>query len=217
VARRDRVDGIGVVRDADAAGSFQLVTKAYRPGTADRRGRGHLGKPLRERLRPHHRGLPKPRAVGVVEGDEDLAAVAVEDREALAGRARRADAGTERVKGRDAAPPEAEAEGQAFRRRDPDPQAGEGAGPEPDGDQVDRLPAPRRVGAALDLGEEPGRVQRPAALGESEVRLGDDIAVAPGAGGGVGGRGVEADYDQETRRPSPPISRERRRCRPSCP
>lgn len=216
MARRDLVDGIGVVRDADAAGSFQLVTKAYRPGTADRRGRGHLGKPLRELLRPHHRRLPDPRAVDVVEGDEDLAAVAVENREALAGRARRADAGTERVEGRDAAPLEAEAEGQAFRRRDPDPQTGEGAGPEPDRDQVDRLPASGRVGAALYLGEEPGRVQRPAALGEPEVRLGDDLPVAPGAGGGIGGRGVEADDDQEVR-PLVPISRGRRRCRLSCP
>jgi hypothetical protein len=104
VARRDPVDGIGVVRDADAACSFQLVTKAYRPGTADRRGRGHLGEPLRERLRAHHGGLPERRAGGVVEGDEDLPAVAVEDREALAGRARCADPGTERVEGRDPAP-----------------------------------------------------------------------------------------------------------------
>jgi hypothetical protein len=199
VARRDRVDGIGVVRDTDAAGSFQLVTKAYRPGTADRRGRGHLGKPFREHLRPHHRGLPEPRAVGVVEGDENLAAVAVEDREALAGRTSRADARAERVEGRDAAPPEAKAEGQPFGGRDADPQAGERAGPEPDGEQVDRLPAPGRIGAALDLAEQPGRVQRPSTLGEPEVRLGDDVPVPPGAGGGVGGRGVEADDDQGAR------------------
>jgi hypothetical protein len=121
VARRDLVDGIGVVRDTDAAGSFQLVTKAYRPGTADRRGAPHLAEPLRERLRAHHRRLPERRALSVVEGDEDLAAVAVEDGEPLAGRARRGDARAERVEGRDAAPLQAEAERQAFRGRDPDP------------------------------------------------------------------------------------------------
>jgi hypothetical protein len=59
-------------------------------------------------------------------------------------------------------------------------------------------------------------VQRTAALGEAEVRLGDDVAVAPGAGGGVGGRGVEADDDQGARLLSPPTSRERRKCRLSC-
>jgi hypothetical protein len=215
VARRDLVDGIGVVRDADAAGSFQLVTKAYRPGTADRRGARHLAEPLRERLRAHHRRLPERRPIGVVERDEDLAAIAVEDREPLAGRPRRADAGAERVEGRDAAPLQAEAERQAFGGGDPDPQAGERAGPEPDRDQVDGVPAPGGVGAALDLGEEPGRVQRASAIGEPEVRLGDDLPVAPGAGGGVGGRGVEADDDQEVR--LLPTSRGRRRCRPSCP
>ena len=199
MARRDPVDGIGVVRDADTAGSFQLVTKAYRPGTADQRGRGHPGEPLRERLRAHHGGLPERRPVGVVEGDEDLAAIAVEDREPLPGRARRPDPGPEGVEGRDAAPRQAEAEGQSFGGGDPDPQPGERAGPEPDRDQVDRLPAAGGVGAALDLGEEPGRVQRPAALGEPEVGLGENLTVAPGAGGGVRGRGVEADDDQESR------------------
>ena len=196
MARRDPVDGIGVVRDADAAGSFQLVTKAYRPGTGGRRGRGHLGQPLGQRLGAHHGRLPERRPAGVVEGDEDLAPVAVEDREALAGRARRADPGPERVEGRDPAPLLAEAEDQAFGGGDPDPQAGERARPEPDRDQVDRVPAPGGLGAALDLGEEPGRVQRPSALGEAEVGLGDDPPVAPGAGGGVRGRGVEADDDQ---------------------
>jgi hypothetical protein len=37
------------------------------------------------------------------------------------------------------------------------------------------------------------------ALGEPEVGLGEDLAVAPGAGGGVGSRGIEADDDQEAR------------------
>jgi hypothetical protein len=208
VARRDPVDGIGVVRDADAAGSFQLVTKAYRPGTGGRRGRGHLGQPLRERLGAHHGGLPERRAAGVVEGDEDLAAVAVEDREALAGLSRRADPGPERVEGRDPAPPLAEAEDQAFGGGDPDPQAGERARPEPDRDQIDRIPAPGGLGTALDLGEETGRVERPTALGEPEVGLGDDLTLAPGAGDGVGGRGVEADDDQGAR-PLVPVRRVR--------
>jgi len=42
-------------------------------------------------------------------------------------------------------------------------------------------------------------VARPAPLGETQVRLGQNFAVAPGAGGGVESRGVEADDDQEAR------------------
>ena len=79
-------------------------------------------------------------------------------------------------------------------------------GPSPTAIRSTALPAAGRLGAALDLGEQPGRVQRPAALGEPELRLGDDLAVAPGAGGGVGGRGVEADDDQEVR-PRPYFTR----------
>ena len=40
--------------------------------------------------------------------------------------------------------------------------------------------------------------------GEPEQRLVQDLAVAPGAGGGVGGRGVEADDDQ--RRAAQPVT-----------
>ena len=223
MARRDPVDGIGVVRDPDAASSFQLVTKSYRSGTGDRRGRGYLGESLRQRLRPHHGGLPEGGAAGVVESDEDLTAVAVEDREALPRRPRGADPGAERVEGHDAARPQPEAEAEALGGGDADPQPGEGPGADPDRDQADRLPAAGGLGAALDLAEEAGGVQRPAALVEPEVRLGDDLAVAPGAGGGVGGRGVEADDDQGARPLGPvraaqhywcrPIPRERRRCR----
>ena len=206
MARGDAVDGIGVVRDPDPACSFQLVTKSYRPGTADRRRHRQLDQPLRERLGAHHRGLPDRRADGIVEGDEDLAAVAVEDGQALTRGARGGDPGAERVEGGDAARRLPEADLQPAGGGDPDPQAGERAGPEPDRDQVDRLPAARRVGAALDLGEQPGRVAGPPALVEAQVRLGEDRAVTPGAGGGVGGRGVEADDDQEAR-PLVPVGR----------
>jgi hypothetical protein len=37
---------------------------------------------------------------------------------------------------------------------------------------------------------------RPPLRGEPQQRLLQNLAVAPGAGGGVGGRGVEPDYDQ---------------------
>jgi hypothetical protein len=221
VARGDPVDGIGVVRYLDAARSFQLLTKSYRPRTAYRRGYGQLGEPLRQLLRAHHGGLPEAGAGGVVEGDEDLAAVAVEDREALARRSGGGDPGVERVEAGDAARLLGEARGEPFRGRDPDPQTGERARPEPDRDQVDPVPTARRVGATLDLGEEPGRVPWPSPLREPEVGLGEDLAVAPGAGGRVRGRGVEADDDQCARPlvragPVGPTSRGRRRSRPSC-
>lgn len=216
MARGDAVDGIGVVRNADPAGSFQLVTKSYRPGTGGRRGRRQLLEPLGERLGPHHGGLPDRGAGRVVKGDEHLPPVPVEDGEPLPGRARGGDPGAERVERGDAAPRLAETRRQPFRGRDPYPQAGERARPEPDRDQVDGLPPARRLGTALDLGQEAGGVARAAALGEPELRLGDDLAVAPGGRRGVRGRGVEADDDQVAR-PLAPTSRERRWCRLSCP
>jgi hypothetical protein len=83
-----------------------------------------------------------------------------------------------------------------VRGRDPDPQAGERARPEPDRDQVDAVPAPRRRGAALDLGEQAGGVAWPPLRREPELGLAQDLAAATGARRGVGGRGVEADYGQ---------------------
>jgi hypothetical protein len=197
VARGDAVDGIGVVRDADPACSFQLVTKSYRPGTGDRGGLGQLVETLREILRRHHGGLPEGRAGGVVEGDEDLAAITVEYGEALPGGSGGGDPGAERVEGGDAARRQPEAQRQPFGSGDPDPQAGERTGTETDRDQVDGRPAARRLGATLDLGEQPGRVARAAALVQPQLGLGQDLAVAPGAGGGIEGGGVEADDDQE--------------------
>src|SRR4029077_3661720 len=176
-----------------------------------------LVQTLRELLRPHPRGSAEPGAGGVVEGDEDLAAIAVEDGQTLAGGARGGDPGAERVEGADAASRQPEAHGQAFGGGDPDPQAGERAGPEPDREQIDARPAAGGLGAALDLGEQPGRVARPATLVAPEVGLGQDLAVAPGAGGGGGGRGVEADDDQRGSPSLVPTSRERRRSRLSCP
>ena len=60
----------------------------------------------------------------------------------------------------------------------------------------DRRPAARRGGAALDLGQQSGRVQRPTAPVQAQLRLDDHVALAPGAGDRVGGRGIEADDDQ---------------------
>jgi hypothetical protein len=193
VARGDAVDGVVVVRDPDAAPA-QLVPESYRPRSGDRRRDRQPGDPRGELLRRHHRRLPEPLAARRVEGGEDLAAVAVEDRQALALGAGLGDPGGERVEGADAAGRQAGRSGEAVRGCDPDPQAGEGAGPEPDRDQIDRAPAAGGLGAALDLAEQAGRVARPSRRREPEQRLVQNRLAAPGAGGGVGGRGVEADY-----------------------
>lgn len=41
----------------------------------------------------------------------------------------------------------------------------------------------------------------PAVRGEPQLRLVQDLAVAPGAGNGVDGRGIEADDDQRRATP----------------
>jgi hypothetical protein len=81
---------------------------------------------------------------------------------------------------------------------DADPQAGEGARAQPDGEQLDLAPAAGGLGRPLDLDQQPGRVPGPALAGEPEARFLQDLAVAPGAGDGVEGRGVEADQRQRT-------------------
>jgi hypothetical protein len=192
VTRGDPVDGIGVVRYPDAV-SGQLVPKSYRPRTGDRRGRVQLGDPLRQLLGPVDRRLPETGAVGRVERGEDLAPPAVEDGEPRPLRPGRADPRRQRVERADAARRQPEADAEPAGGRDPDPQAGEGAGAEPDGDQVDLAPAARRGGRALDLLQQPGRVQRPPLRGETQVRLVEGLAIAPGAGDGVDRRGVETD------------------------
>jgi hypothetical protein len=195
VARGDPVDGIGVVRNADAA-LGQLVTKAYRPRTGDRRGLGQRTEALGEFLRFVDRRLPDPGAVACVEGGENLPPPAVEDRQPLAGGARLADPGRDRVQGAYPAQRQAEAGAEAAPGRDPDPQAGEGAGTDADGDQVDRFPAAGGLGRMLDLAQQPGRVPGSTGRGEPQLRLVQNLAVAPGAGDGVDRRGVEADDDQ---------------------
>jgi hypothetical protein len=54
----------------------------------------------------------------------------------------------------------------------------------------------------LDLLEQRGRVPG-APIGRPQRRLPQNLAGAPGRGGGIGGRGVEADDDQRRRRSSP--------------
>ena len=192
MARGDPVDGIGIVRYPDAV-SGQLLPKSYRPRTGDRRSFVQPGDPLGQLLGPVDCRLPEPGAVGGVERGEDLAPPAVEDGEPRPLRPGLADPRRQRVEGADSARRQAEADAEPAGGRDPDSQAGEGAGAEPDGDQVDLRPAASRSGGALDLLQQPGRVQRPPGGGETQLRLVEDIAVAPGAGDGVDRRGVEAD------------------------
>jgi len=213
VARGDPVDGIGVVRDPDAA-SGQLVTKSYRPRTGDRRGRVQCTEAGGKPLGPVDGRLRDPGAVGRVEGGENLPAPAVEHGEhhssvpfrcwrRIRNRriARLVDPGRDRVQGADAAHRQAEAGGEAAPGRDPDPQAGEAAGADPDGDQVDRVPAAGGLGRILDLAQQAGRVPGPPARGQPQLRLVQNLAVAPGAGDGVDRRGVEADDYQRCATP----------------
>jgi hypothetical protein len=192
MARGDPVDGIGIVRYPDAV-SGQLLPKSYRPGTGDRRGFLQLGDALGQLLGPVDGRLPEPGPVRRVEGGEDLAPPAVENGEPRALRPGLADPRRQRVQRADAPRRQTEADAEPAGGGDPDPQAGEGAGAEPDRDQVDLRPAPCRGRGALDLLQQPGRVQGPPLRGETKLRLVEDLAVAPGAGDGVDRRGVEAD------------------------
>ena len=202
MARGDSVDRIGVVRYLDAA-SGQLVTKSYRPGAGDQRGRLQRSDPFGQLIGPVDGGLPDPFACRRVESGENLAAPAVQNGKPLSLRARLADPDREGVERADAARRQAEADAEAAGARDPHPQAGERARPEPDREQVDRFPATRRRGRPLDLREQAGRVPGPPLRGEPQLRLVQYPAVAPGAGDGVNRRGVEADDDQGIAIPSP--------------
>lgn len=192
MTRGDPVDGIRIVRYLDAV-SGQLLTKSYRPRTGDRRSFVQLGEPPGQLLRPVDARLPEPGAVGGVERGEDLAPPTVEDGKPRPLRPGLGDPCGKGIQRADASHRQAETDAEPAGGRDPDPQAGEGAGAEPDRDQVDLLPAPCRGGGALDLLQQPGRVQGPPRGGETQLRLVKDLAVAPGAGDGVNRRGVEAD------------------------
>jgi hypothetical protein len=189
------VNGVGIVRYPDAVPG-QLVPKSYRPRTGGRRRRGQRRDALLEFLRKTDERLPDPLAPLAVERREDLAATGVANGEALAPQAGLLHPRPERVERADPGDRRAETGTEPPRRRDPDPQTGERAGAEPDREQLDRPPAARGGGAALDLPEQGRRVLRSSLGGWPEQRLAEDLAVAPGAGGGVLGRGVEADDDQ---------------------
>lgn len=190
--RGNSVDGVGIVRYPDAA-SGQLLAKSYRSRTGDRRGLCERSNPRGQLLGPEHGRLPDPRAVGVVERREDLAAPAVQHRQTLAGGAGFADPRRQRVQRADASRRQAEADAEAAGGRDPHPQAGEGAGAEPDREQIDRIPAARRRSRPLDLLQQAGGVQGPPLRGQAQLRLVQDLTVAPGAGDGVDRCGIEAD------------------------
>jgi hypothetical protein len=188
------VDGIGIVRDPDAVPS-QLVPESYRPRAGGRRRRGETRDPLLQLLGAADQRLPDPLPALAVERGEDLAAAGVEDGEAVALGTGLPHSASDRVQRADAGGQQAEAGGEPAGGGDADPQPGEGAGPEADGKQIDPLPAASGAGAALDLLQQRGRVPG-TPLGGPQQRLVQNLAVAPGAGGGVGGRGVEADDDQ---------------------
>jgi len=108
----------------------------------------------------------------------------------------------DRVEGTDAAHRQAKAGAEPTRGGNADPQPGEGARPEADREPGDLIPAAGRGRAELDLLEQVGRMPGPP-LGGPQQRLVQNLAVAPGAGGGVGGRGVEADERQRSAVSSP--------------
>jgi hypothetical protein len=181
----------------------QLVTKSYRPRAGGRRRYRQCRDPLGELVGRADQRLPDPLPPGRVERREDLAAAGVEDRQALALGTALPQSAVDGVERADAAQRQAEAGADAARRGDADPQPREGAGAEADGDLLDLPPAAGGARRRLDLGQQRGRVPGPPLGGEPQQRLVQDLAVAPGAGGGVGGRGVEADERQRSAFSSP--------------
>lgn len=189
------MDGVVVEGDRDTA-LAQLSTKSYRSGTRHRRRCVELGDPRRQLRGRQDLRPPDPLSGARVERREDLAAKAVLDDQALPLRPRLADPAADRVERADAARRQPQRRREALGGRDPDPQAGKGAGPEADRDEVDGAPAAGRRSRRLDLGQQAGGMPGPPLRGATEQRLVQDLAVAPGAGRGVGSRGVETDYDQ---------------------
>lgn len=195
--RGDPVDGIGIVRYADAVSS-QLCSKSYRPGTGDLRGFLQRRYLLGQILGPVDGRLPEPLPLRRVERGEDLATPAVEHRQRRTAPGGLLDPPCQGVEGADAPRRQPQADAEATRGRDPDPDAGEGPRAEADPEQVDRPPTASGGGRLLDLRQQPGRVQGPSLRGETQLRLVQDLAVAPGAGDGVDRRGIEADDDQRS-------------------
>ena len=133
-----------------------------------------------------------------VERREDLAAVAVEHRQPLAPRPRPPP--IPRPSASSVQTPRAGRPGRRRARarwRSPIRRPVKEPGPSPTAIRSTRSQPPAAVGRApRPRSSSAGRVPRPPVRGEPQLRLVQDLAVAPGAGGGVGGRGVEADDDQ---------------------
>lgn len=195
--RGDPVHGVGVIRDLDVP-NRQLLAKSYRPRSTAQQRLGRLGQPLGELLGAAQLRPPAALARRRVERRADLTAARVLDDEALALAGGLSEAASQGIEGADAADRQAAAQRQAAGGGDADPQAGEGAGTDPDRDPLDPLPAAGGGSGPLDLLEQRRRVQRVALRREPDQPLVEDLAVARGAGGGVAGSGVEADYGQRS-------------------
>jgi hypothetical protein len=189
------VDGVGIVRYPDPI-SGQLVPESYRARASGRRRNRQCLYPLLQLLGPADQRLPNPLLARRVEGGEDLAATGIEDREAIPRDAGLPHPPADRVERADAGRGQTEAGAKPAGSGDANPQAGEGTRAEADREQIHPLPTTGCGGAALDLLEQRGRMPGPAVVGGTQQRLVEDLAVAPSAGGGVGGSGVEADDDQ---------------------
>jgi hypothetical protein len=189
------VHGVVVALYVDAV-LGQFVPKSYRPRAGGRRRGRQRRDPLGQLLGRADERLPEALARLPVESGEDLAAAGVEDGEVLTRQARLPHPPPQGVERADAGQRQAEAGGEAAAGGDPDPQAGEGAGPEADREQLDPLPAAGRGRRPLDLLQQRGRMPRRTLGADAEQRLVEDLTIAPGAGAGVGGRGVEADDGQ---------------------
>ncbi|HSS34492.1 MAG TPA: hypothetical protein VLL27_14555 [Solirubrobacterales bacterium] len=161
MARGNPVHGVVIVRYPQAVPG-QLLTKSYRPRSGGRRRRFQCSHPFGELLGTADQRLPDALAGRRVEGGEDLAAEAVEDRQPLPRRSRLLDPAGERVKGADASRRQPARGSEAAGGGDPDPQPGEGTGAETDRDQVDLRPAAGSRDGALYLGQQRGRVPGPA-------------------------------------------------------
>ena len=180
---------IGIGRDVGAP-TGQLLAKSYRA----RAGRPHPapepGEALGQRLRREHSRPPEPLAA-LVERGEDFAAAGVQHRQRSV--IRSGERPAEGVEAADTAHREARTRRQAESRGNTDADADEGAGATPDRDPPHQIPAARRGGRVLDLGQQRGRVAWAAILAEAEDLLVEDRATASRADRRIGGRRVEAD------------------------